>query len=130
MKLVKIAISLLFVVLLAGCGRTQPIMNVEDTPVAYNLQSKQVKSAIYGAATKRDWVVTEIKPGLLRAEYFARSHRAVVDIPYNDDFYSILYVESENLKFNNGKIHRNYNRWINNLNVDIKRSLSMMAAAK
>ena len=46
MKLLKIAVSMLFIFVLAGCGRAQPVMNVEDTPVALNLQSKQVKSAI------------------------------------------------------------------------------------
>ena len=119
---------MLFIFVLAGCGRVQPVMNVEDTPVAHNLQSKQVKSAIYESAENRGWLVSEIKPGLIRAELYVRSHHAVVDIPYNDKFYSILYVESENLKYDDGEIHRNYNRWVNNLNVDIKRKLAQMAA--
>ncbi|TOP12853.1 hypothetical protein CGH23_04310, partial [Vibrio parahaemolyticus] len=25
-----------------------------------------------------------------------------------------------------GKIHRNYNRWVNNLNVDIQRALALL----
>ena len=128
MKSLKIVISLFFILILAGCGRVQPVMNVEDTPVALNLQSKQVKSAIYDSAIDRGWLVSEIKPGLLRAELYVRSHHAVIEIPYSDKFYSILYVESENLKYTDGKIHRNYNRWINNLNVDIKRKLAVMAA--
>jgi hypothetical protein len=128
MKLLKIAVSMLFIFVLAGCGRVQPVMNVEDTPVAHNLQSKQVKSAIYESAENRGWLVSEIKPGLIRAKLYVRSHQAVVDIPYNDKFYSILYVESENLKYDDGQIHRNYNRWVNNLNVDIKRKLEQMAA--
>ncbi|MDN3614374.1 MAG: hypothetical protein ACPG5L_09200 [Vibrio gallaecicus] len=128
MKSLKIVISLFFILILAGCGRVQPVMNVEDTPVALNLQSKQVKSAIYDSAIDRGWLVSEIKPGLLRAELYVRSHHAVIEIPYSDKFYSILYVESENLKYADGNIHRNYNRWINNLNVDIKRKLAVMAA--
>ncbi len=33
-----------------------------------------------------------------------RSHR--IEIPYSDKFYSILYVESENLKYyDDGEIH-------------------------
>jgi len=35
MKLLKIAVSMLFIFVLAGCGRVQPVMNVEDTPVAH-----------------------------------------------------------------------------------------------
>ncbi|MGF1756293.1 hypothetical protein L4C33_22245, partial [Vibrio makurazakiensis] len=125
-----VVISLLLVLTLAGCGRVQPVMNVEDTPVAYDLQSKQVKSVIYEAATARNWLVSEIKPGLLRAELFVRDHHAVVDIAYSEKFYSIQYVESENLKYNDGKIHRNYNRWINNLNTDIKAKLARLAASQ
>ena len=128
MKLLKIAVSMLFIFVLAGCGRVQPVMNVEDTPVALNLQSKQVKSAIYESAENRGWLVSEIKPGLIRAELYVRSHDAAIEIPYSDRFYSILYVESENLKYDDGEIHRNYNRWVNNLNVDIKRKLAQMAA--
>jgi len=128
MKLLKIAVSMLFIFVLAGCGRVQPVMNVEDTPVAHNLQSKQVKSAIYESAENRGWLVSEIKPGLIRAELYVRSHHAVVDIPYNDKFYSILYVESENLKYDDVEIHRSHSHWVNNLNVDIKRKLAQMAA--
>jgi len=128
MKHLKVAISLLLVLTLAGCGRVQPVLNVEDTPVAYNLQSKQVKSVIYDAAVDRGWLVSEIKPGLMRAELFVRSHHAVVDIMYSDKFYSITYVESENLKYSDGNIHRNYNRWVNNLNTDIKNKLARAAA--
>ncbi|MBW3696331.1 hypothetical protein EK599_11560 [Vibrio sp. T187] len=130
MKHIKVAISLAFILLLAGCGRVQPVMNIEDTPVAYNLQSKQVKSAIYEAATNRDWLVSEVKPGLLRAELFVRSHHAVIEIPYSDKFYSIQYVESDNLKYSDGNIHRNYNRWINNLNTDIKNKLAKLSASQ
>ncbi len=82
MKLLKIAVSMLFIIILAGCGRVKPVMNVEDTPVGLNLQSKQVKSAIYESAENRGWLVSEIKPGLIRAELYVRSHHAVVEIPY------------------------------------------------
>lgn len=124
----KLISAVFLALLLAGCGRVQPVMNVEDTPVAYNLQSKQVKSAIMSAATNRGWVVEEVSPGELNAKLHVRSHYAEVKIPYNDKFYSILYLNSVNLKASDGKIHRNYNRWINNLNVDIKRQLSVIAA--
>ena len=124
----KLLSSALLALLLVGCGRVQPVMNVEDTPVAYNLQSKQVKSAIMQAASNRGRVIEEISPNELNAKIHVRSHFAEVKIPYNEKFYSIIYLNSENLKASDGKIHRNYNRWINNLNVDIKRQLSLAAA--
>ncbi|WP_394126530.1 hypothetical protein [Vibrio hepatarius] len=126
----KLFSSLLLALLLVGCGRVQPVMNVEDTPVGYNLQSKQVKMAIMQAATNRGWVVEEVSPGEFNAKLHVRSHYAEVKIPFNSKFYSILYLNSDNLRAEDGKIHRNYNRWVNNLNVDIKRQLSLIAAAQ
>lgn len=130
MSPLKLLSSLLLTLLLVGCGRVQPVMNVEDTPVGYNLQSKEVKMAIMQAATNRGWTVEEVGPNELNAKIHVRSHYAEVKIPFNDKFYSIIYLNSENLKANGGKIHRNYNRWINNLNVDIKRQLTLTASAK
>ncbi|WP_159650967.1 hypothetical protein [Vibrio atypicus] len=128
MSPLKLLSSLLLALLLVGCGRVQPVMNIEDTPVAYNLQNKQVKAAIMQAAMDRGWVVEEVGPNELNAKLLVRDHFAEVKIPFNEKFYSIIYLNSENLKADDGKIHRNYNRWVNNLNVDIKRKLSSTAA--
>ncbi|WP_394143447.1 hypothetical protein [Vibrio atypicus] len=128
MSPLKLLSSLLLALLLVGCGRVQPVMNIEDTPVAYNLQNKQVKAAIMQAAMDRGWVVEEVGPNELTAKLLVRDHFAEVKIPFNEKFYSIIYLNSENLKADDGKIHRNYNRWVNNLNVDIKRKLSSTAA--
>lgn len=128
MKIIKVLTVYLLGLLLVGCGRVQPIMNVEDTPVVHNLQREQVKLAILQAANERGWVVEETSPGELLAEISIRSHYAEVKIPYTEKYYSIIYVNSINLKASGDKIHRNYNRWINNLNVDIKRQLALIAA--
>lgn len=124
MKAIKYTISILLVVLLAGCGRVQPILNVENTPVAYNLQSDEVKAAIVVAATNRGWVISNSTPTELTAKLMSRDHSAEIRIPYSDKYYSIIYVGSVNLKAGGGNIHRNYNRWVNNLNVDIQKQLA------
>ncbi|GAK23649.1 LOW QUALITY PROTEIN: hypothetical protein JCM19052_4289 [Vibrio sp. JCM 19052] len=124
----KLFISLLLTLLLVGCGRVQPVMNVEDTPVAYDLQNKQVKAAIVQSATNRGWTIEETSQGLLIAKINVRSHFAEVEIPYSNKYYSIIYLNSVNLKASDGKIHRNYNRWVNNLNVDIQRALALLGA--
>ncbi len=103
-------------------------MNVEDTPVAYDLQNKQVKAAIVQSATNRGWTIEETSPGVLIAKINVRSHFAEVKIPYSNKYYSIIYLNSVNLKASDGKIHRNYNRWVNNLNVDIQRALALLGA--
>lgn len=61
MNTFKIIISFCLTLLLVGCGRLQPIMEIQDTPISYDLQSKQVKSAIVLAATKRGWGITEVE---------------------------------------------------------------------
>ena len=124
----KLFISVLLTLLLVGCGRVQPVMNVEDTPVAYDLQNKQVKAAIVQSATNRGWTIEETSPGVLIAKINVRSHFAEVKIPYSNKYYSIIYLNSVNLKASDGKIHRNYNRWVNNLNVDIQRALALLGA--
>ncbi|EOD80581.1 hypothetical protein D515_00535 [Grimontia indica] len=114
---------------LVGCNRVQPIKEVVDAPVAFNIPAASVKQAIIESGIDRGWIMTETTPGVIRGELFVRSHRAVIDIPYNDKSYSINYVESENLMESGGKIHRNYNRWVNNLDVDIRKKLAVLAAA-
>lgn len=127
MSRLKLCISLLLTLLLVvGCGRVQPVLDMEDTPVGFDLQSKQVKAAIVQSAINRGWSVEEVSPGVLNAKIQVRSHFAEVKIPYNNKYYSIIYLNSVNLKANDGNIHRNYNRWVNNLNVDIKRALALL----
>jgi len=127
MKAIKYTISLLFIVLLVGCSRVQPVLNFENTPVTYNLQSEDVKAAIVTAAVNRGWVITSNEPGELTAKVSARDHSADIRIPYSEKYYSIIYVSSVNLKAANGNIHRNYNRWVNNLNADIQKQLALIA---
>ncbi|GLT18737.1 lipoprotein [Vibrio zhanjiangensis] len=125
MSRLKLYISVLLTFLLFGCSRLQPVLNVEDTPVAYDLQNKQVKAAIVQSATNRGWTIKEMSPNVLIAKLRVRSHMAEVKIPYTNKYYSIIYLNSENLKADDGKIHHNYNRWVNNLNVDIQRAIAL-----
>lgn len=114
---------------LAGCGRSQPIKNVENAPVAFNIPVSSVKQAILESGIDRGWVMTETKPGVIRGELFVRSHMAVIDVTYSNKSYSINYVDSENLMHKGNTIHRNYNRWVNNLDVDIRKKLALLAAS-
>jgi len=68
--------------------------------------------------------MVEIGPGHLEAQILVRSHEAKVDIFYDEAMYSIIYKDSVNLKYDNGLIHKNYNKWIRNLDIDIQRTLS------
>nr|WP_256834309.1 hypothetical protein [Pseudomonas oleovorans] len=53
-----------------------------------------------------------------------RDHQAEITIPYSASSYSIRYRDSQNLGYKNGKIHRNYNKWIHNLDRSIQQELN------
>ena len=130
MRFEKIAATIVLSILLAGCNRVQPIMNIEESPVVYDLTAKQVKLAILTAAQNKGWIVKDLSSNKLKAEVFVRSHYAVVHIPYNAKFYSIIYSNSSNLLHNGSNIHRNYNKWIILFNENIQQQLAVINAAK
>lgn len=112
---------------LVGCARTAPIDQVHSTVTAGHT-AEQVKMAILKAGQKRDWIMTEAGPGVIKGRLQSRDHSVQVSIPYTATSYSINYENSLNLKAADGKIHKNYNRWVNNLDHDIQLNLSAGAA--
>ena len=122
----KITVVLLLASLgLVGCRTFPPVHNIEHQAVAVNDQQK-VGKAIIAGATQRGWEAEQILPGLIQATLNRRSHQVVVEIPYRADFYSILYKDSENLRYDNkkGTIHPRYNTWIIYLNRSISAELA------
>ena len=112
---------------LAGCARTAPIDQVHSSVTAGHTQD-QVKNAILKAGIQRKWIMTEAGPGVIKGRLQARDHSAEVRIPYSATSYSINYESSLNLKASGGKIHKNYNRWVHNLDHDIQLNLAAGAA--
>jgi len=107
---------------LVAC-RTAQIYNVYDAQIAYNPKSNitldDIATAIKEAAVRRHWIVREIEPGLIQATLNIRAHTAEVEIKYNKQSYSIVYKDSTNLRYRNGRIHPRYNTWIQNLRREI-----------
>ena len=126
-KIVKWCAAAVFVGALAGCARTAPIAQVHSI-VSTGHTADQVKTAILKAGQKRDWIMTETGPGMIKGRLQSRDHSVQVSIPYTATSYSINYENSLNLKAADGKIHKNYNRWVNNLDHDIQLILSAGAA--
>ena len=126
-KIVKWCAAAVFVGALAGCARTAPIAQVHSI-VSTSHTADQVKTAILKAGQKRDWIMTETGPGMIKGRLQSRDHSVQVSIPYTATSYSINYENSLNLKAADGKIHKNYNRWVNNLDHDIQLNLSTGAA--
>lgn len=124
MKFLKVlSFFVLALTLLSGCS-AKPILNVEQANINYDLPESKVKQAIMEAGSNRGWLMSIQDNGVIRAELNLRTHQAIVHIPYTKNNYSIQYVSSINLNEKNGKIHKNYNNWIMNLNQDIQVKLN------
>ena len=81
-------------------------------------------SGTKGKAAFGTWKMEVLNSNTIRGHLFNRKFEIVVDIPYSATSYSINYVSvSPNLQDSKGKVHRNYNRWVNNLDVKIRESL-------
>lgn len=125
MKHLKPIIAALTLLLSVGCSTTQPVMNIVNGPVPSGLSDKHISQAIINAGVSKRWVMREERPGLISGHIQVRSHQANINIPYNTLNYSITYVSSVNLDDSgSGKIHRNYNRWVNGLNQAIQIELN------
>ncbi|EAU0260602.1 hypothetical protein A6855_28670, partial [Salmonella enterica] len=64
---------------------------------------------------------------VIKARQQNRDHIAEVRITYSATGYSIKYDSSLNLLASGGKIHKNYNRWVRNLDKDIQINLASSA---
>lgn len=108
---------------LAGCARTAPIDQVHSTVSADHTQD-QVKKAILKAGVERQWIMSEAGPGVIKARQQSRAHTAEIRINYTASSYDINYENSQNLQASGGQIHKNYNRWVRNLDKEIQLNLS------
>ena len=118
-----------FALFLYGCASAPSVYNMsqEYIPTLENGGSPslgQVEKAILSASYKCGWIPRRVKPGLIEARITVRSHRASVEIPYSTGSYSILYKDSHNLDYKNGRIHGNYNKWVRRLSGYIQRELA------
>lgn len=122
-KYIKLFTALAIVGALAGCVRTAPIAQISSTVSSGHTQA-EVKNAILKAGAQRQWIMSEVKPGIIKARQQSNKHQAEVQITYTATGYNIKYDSSLNLKASGGKIHKTYNRWVRNLDKDIQVSLA------
>lgn len=120
-----ISLMLVCTFLVAGCT-SNPILNVLDHPITWTTHaqrhSKPVEEAILLGLVDRGWTGRVVRPGIIHGSILVRGkHRAEVEIFYDVKKYSIVYKRSQNLDYNSekGTIHRNYNRWVLNLQNSI-----------
>jgi len=107
--------------LMAGCAIV-PILTVNSEPVvaARKVSAQDVEGAITRAGKGLGWQMVPKGSGQIEGTLFLRTHKAVVDITYDANAYSIKYKDSANLDYDGANIHRGYNRWIKSLDDAIK----------
>lgn len=117
-----IIVALMIGSTLAFAGRLEPVYNAEMSYEA-SISDAKVEKAIKKALIQRGWRAKETTSGKVKAHITLRSHTANTDITYGNGSIKFTYVNSTNLKAKQKKgeqyIHRNYNRWIMNLEKDI-----------
>jgi hypothetical protein len=115
---------------LAGCRGGGQIYSVKDAPIqtatGKEPSLEDVQKAIITAGAGLGWQMAIVKPGEIVGTLNVRSHQAVVTIPYTTKTYSILYKDSNNLKYDAGKqtIHDNYTGWVQRLDSAIRSRLT------
>jgi hypothetical protein len=118
----------LLALVLSGC-RSNPVYNVTGMPVTTTTRGYKlgdVRGAILQAGAAQGWQMKAVRPGLIVGTLYVRDHMAQVEIPYDRNTYSILYRDSNNLKYDGVNIHSNYNGWVQRLNAAINARLSLL----
>ncbi|OLU33175.1 hypothetical protein BVH03_05145 [Pseudomonas sp. PA15(2017)] len=103
---------------------SKPVLNITSSaPPAVVKDEDDMRRAILTALQRRQWTVERADRGQIMALITRRSHQAEITIPYSASGYSIRYRDSHNLDYRKGKIHRNYNKWVRNLDRSIQQEL-------
>ena len=107
-----------------GCTSKPLLTPQEQLDLVPSVSAEQVKQAIVQTAIRRGWSVRQVSAQMVQADILVRNtFYAAVTVDYSASGYRIGYRDSRELNYENGKIHRNYNRWVNALDKDILREL-------
>ena len=120
----------------APSGAASPIKNMIDVPVPIRADGgrysiEEVRTAIIQGSQTPLWTAEVAGDTIIRAKLNVKNkHFAVVEIPYSESAYSIIYVSSDNLDYNPTRqtIHRNYSKWILRLTTSINEQLRSLVS--
>ena len=116
-----IALALLSTV---ACSSKRLLTPDRTLPVTLKTDRAQMQQAIVKTLVARQWTVQQITPNRVQAQITVRGqYHAEIDIPYSADHYRIQYRDSSGLDYKDGKIHKNYIRWVRLLDKGIVREL-------
>jgi hypothetical protein len=110
-----------------GACTSKPLLQPEvKLPAEREFSQVQLQQAIVSALEARRWQVQRVEPTQVLASIDVRQrHRAWVSVDYSPFGFQIRYRDSQGLEYEDGKIHRNYNRWVNSLRAEILHQLNL-----
>lgn len=111
---------------LSACTSKAVYNPKESFSTEMGITDSQMQRAIVTALHDRQWNIQSVTPGKVQAAITVRSrHHAEVDIPFTPTSFQIIYRSSWGLDYKDGKIHGNYNRWVNRLRDNILKELNV-----
>ena len=121
LRVTLIALALLTTV---SCSSKRMLTPDRTLHPSIHADRAQMQQAIVKSLVGRGWTVQKITPELVQAQITVREqYHAEIDIPYSASHYQIIYRNSSGLDYKDGKIHKNYIRWVRLLDRDIVRDL-------
>jgi hypothetical protein len=91
-----------------------------------------MRKAIIAGGSVHGWKPVGDQPGVLTLEADSGAHQAVVDVAYDAQGWQINYKSSANLNYDHSDkkttIHPKYNKWIEELNNEIRRAATNLQA--
>jgi len=111
------------VLVVTGCT-SKPVLIPQERLAEHSVTEPQVRYAIFDNLQSRGWVVTGNRDRLVEAETIEHTkYWVALDIPYSAAGFQIRYRDSRELGHKDGKIQRQYNQWVGDLDIGIMRSL-------
>jgi len=124
----RLIILILSVFITVGCGVQTHVLLIKDSPIMGVNQASldDIKLAIIEGGQFAGWKMQPVKPGLIEATINYEGLVAVVNVHYRAGSYDLLYKSSENLSYEDNKIHSRYNRWLIRLDKAIRKSVQRL----
>ncbi len=108
-----------------------PMLVIPAQTISAQVTLEQVQKCVVNAAVKHQWQIVKKDSDSVLLRYSRNPKWAAdVKVTFTTKQYKIDYVDSFGLKYKvvdgQGDIHRNYNRWVNNLNTTIQRNINLL----
>ena len=125
-RLIKTLLIALALFGLAACTSKPLLQPQVALPPDREFSQVEMQQAIVAALEARHWRVGRIDTGRINAAISVRKrHHAAIVVEYTPFDFAIHYRNSQGLEYEDGEIHRNYNRWVNSLRAEILHQLKL-----